>query len=343
MSKKLIAIASALALSVAGFALPSSAAIETISGGNNANGLAPASAVVVPVPDNNEIAAGNLVTITVKSTQGKTVSATASAGVKLLTATTGSDGAWTSKDGSQTFSAIWSGIDITFYAFTTSTATGTVVVNDGIGNSQTRYIKGSAGAPYNIDVTTPNFVGAGASAQILVKVTDVFGNAIQGLTTDVARKSATVAAEPGSGTTGGDLDAATGNGEAIHASLVGGDAAIDTDAGVAVADGTATGIFQYDNKLKGYVGYLVGRSTDGQIALSVKLNPSVTAVEGLAAPKDTFFKVINSGDQTAQIATLQAQIDTMRPKANSVTKKRYNTLARKWNAAFPSQRVALKK
>jgi hypothetical protein len=340
MSKKLIAIASALALSAAGFALPSSAAIETISGGNNADGLAPASAVVVPVPDNNEIAAGNLVTITVKSTQGKTVSATASAGVKLLTATTGSDGAWTSKDGSQTFSAIWSGLDITFYAFTTSTATGTVVVNDGIGNSQTRYIKGSAGAPYNIEVTTPNFVGAGASAQILVKVTDVFGNAIQGATTDVARKSATSVASAGTSA----LADATGGLEEIHASLVGGDAEIDTDAGTDVTGGvTATGIFDYDNKLKGYVGYLVGRTTDGQIALSVKLDPAATAVDGLAAPRDTFFKVINSGDQTAQIATLQAQIDTMRPKANSVTKKRYNTLARKWNAAFPSQRVALKK
>jgi hypothetical protein len=342
MSKKLIAIASALALSVAGFALPSSAAIVSIAGGIG-NGLAPASATAVDVPDNNEIASGNLVTYTVASSSGKTVSATASAGVKLLTATTSSDGAWTSKDGSQTFSAIYSGNNIVFYAFTTSTATGTVVINDGIGNSETRYIKGNAGAPYNIEVTTPNFVGAGASAQILVKVTDVFGNAIQGATTDVARKSATSAASAGTS----DLATATGSAsDVIEAEVVGGDAAIDEDAGADVtpaSGGTDTGVFDYDHKLKGYVGYLVGRTTDGQIALSVKLAPETTAVDGLAAPKATFFKVINSGDQTAQIATLQAQIDTMRPKAKSVTKKRYNTLARKWNAAFPSQRVALKK
>ena len=328
MSKKLIAIASALALSAAGFALPTSAAV--VSGNGNA-GVSPATAVAVDVPDNNEIAAGNLVTYTVASTQGKTVSATASAGVKLLTATTGSDGAWTSKDGSQTFSAIWSGTDITFYAFTTSTAVGTVVINDGIGNSETRYITGNAGAAYNIAVTTPNFVGAGASAQILVKVTDVFGNAIQGLTTDVARKSATVAAA----TTGTQTVGAALSSPAIAATAVGGDALVDGNIDATSAGGTAA--FQYDHKLKGYVGYLVGRTTEGQIALSVKLDAAATAVEGLAAPKDTFFKVINSGDQTAQIAALQAIVD------RKVSKKKYNTLARKWNAAFPSQKVALKK
>ncbi len=46
---------------------------------------------------------------------------------------------------------------------------------------------------------------------------------------------------------------------------------------------------------------------------------------------------------TAQVAALTAQLAESRPKATSVTKKKYNTLARKWNAAFPSQKVALKK
>jgi plastocyanin len=332
MSKKLIAIASAIALSAAGFALPTSAAIVSTNGGNN--GLTAASPVSVPVPDDNAIDSGDLVTFIVASSSGKTVSATASAGIKLLASANNSGEIWTSKDGSQTFSAIHAGNDITFYAFTTSTTTGTVVINDGIGNSQTRFVKGTAGAPYNIAVTAPNFVGAGASAQILVKVTDVFGNAIEGATTDVARTSATAATPTVGGATGKTLGAQP-SGNTIDATVVGGDAAVDGNAG-ATTTGTPA-VFEYSHKHKGYVGYLVGRSTDGQIALSVKLATEVTPVDGLAAPKDSFFKVLNSGDQTAQIAALQAIVD------RKVSKKKYNTLARKWNAAFPSQRVALKK
>ncbi len=53
---------------------------------------------------------------------------------------------------------------------------------------------------------------------------------------------------------------------------------------------------------------------------------------------------------TAQVAALQASVvamqailDVSRLDENSVTQKKYNTLARKWNEAFPSQAVALKK
>jgi hypothetical protein len=44
-----------------------------------------------------------------------------------------------------------------------------------------------------------------------------------------------------------------------------------------------------------------------------------------------------------RIAVLTTQLAASRPIATSVTKKRYNTLARKWNAANPGAKVALKK
>jgi hypothetical protein len=66
-------------------------------------------------------------------------------------------------------------------------------------------------------------------------------------------------------------------------------------------------------------------------------------VTGFADSADDILAVVNYAGASSQVATLTAQIATMRPKATSVTKKRYNTLARKWNAAFPSQKVKLKK
>jgi hypothetical protein len=67
---------------------------------------------------------------------------------------------------------------------------------------------------------------------------------------------------------------------------------------------------------------------------------SATAVAGLAAPKNTIYAVVNAAgasDLAAKVAELQKIVD------RKVTKKRFNTLAKKWNAAFPSQAVKLKK
>jgi hypothetical protein len=105
--------------------------------------------------------------------------------------------------------------------------------------------------------------------------------------------------------------------------------------------------FQWDDKRKAYVAFLVGRSTDGQIALSVSLqdgSADVTDIDGLALPKATAFSVINSGDQSVAVAALQKQVADLQVIVDrKVSKKRFNTLARKWNRAFPSQAVTLKK
>jgi hypothetical protein len=67
--------------------------------------------------------------------------------------------------------------------------------------------------------------------------------------------------------------------------------------------------------------------------------------------------IVNSADSATALAAAQSQITALQANVtaltaqlavsrlieNSVTQKKYNTLARKWNAAFPSQRVALKK
>jgi hypothetical protein len=325
MSKKLIAVSAAFALALTGLVGIAPANATTSLAGGTGDGLAATTATVIPVPSDNEVDTGDLITYTVSSAAAKTVTATATGGVKLLLETTDAAGDdFPASAGTQSISqSTGAATSVTIYAFTTSTTTGTVVINDGIGNTQTFYVKGSAGDPYNIKVTAPQFVGAGQNGKVDVVVTDVFGNAI--VTNTASRLDSVV------------------SGFDINGTVVGGDASILTDSQA----------FTYDTIRKAYVGNIVGRTTSGQIALSVSLTSSdaaITKVIGLADPVDSFFAVLNGGDQTATITALQAQVAALtaqlaesRPKATSVTKKRFNTLARKWNAANPGARVALKK
>jgi hypothetical protein len=62
------------------------------------------------------------------------------------------------------------------------------------------------------------------------------------------------------------------------------------------------------------------------------------------------FSSVNAADLAAQVTALTAQVTALTAQLavsrlieNSVTQKKYNTLVRKWNAAFPSNKVALKK
>ena len=80
-------------------------------------------------------------------------------------------------------------------------------------------------------------------------------------------------------------------------------------------------------------------------------NPFVTTIDlgvpdvvGMVKAKDSYVAVINNTGAATQITTLTAQVAALTTQlAASVTKKRFNKLARKWNRAFPSQKVALKK
>jgi hypothetical protein len=324
MSKKLIAVASAaaLALSVLVGVAPASAT-TTVSGGGNNSGATAALAKVVTVPADNAVATGEMVTFTVSSATDRTVSATATGGIKLLTATADADGdEFKSTDGVQTL-GISTGVStsVTFYAFTTSTTASTVVVNDGVGNTQTFYIKGTAGPAYNIDVTAPSSVATtGTGSAMQIKVTDVFGNALESLG-------------------GAGLDITTlGSGSSVWT----------TAASPAEITAPFTTTANYNDTKKVFEVNLRS-STGGGVAVNVALREATAApaapaeVTGLAKPRAAFFASINATDLAAQVATLTAQLADSRSKAKSVTKKRFNTLARKWNAAFPSQAVKLKK
>jgi hypothetical protein len=71
---------------------------------------------------------------------------------------------------------------------------------------------------------------------------------------------------------------------------------------------------------------------------------------GFAAPKNVVFATSNSGSLSAQVTALTAQVTALQAqlaalqiiKDRKVSKLKYNRLARKWNAAFPSNKVWVK-
>jgi hypothetical protein len=324
MSKKLIAVASAaaLALSVLVGVAPASAT-TTVSGGGNNSGLTAALAKVVTVPADNAVATSEVVTFTVSSAADRTVSATATGGIKLLTTTADADGdEFKSTDGVQTL-GISTGVStsVTFYAFTTSTTASTVVVNDGVGNTQTFYIKGTSVTPYNIAVTAPSSLSTSADGNDLtIVVTDIFGNALETL-----------------------------SGYHLTFSLVGAEikkedatTALTTDSGK-----QSTADDDWDSVAKNFAYSIVSPAATGA-AVSIKLSTdtagtAVPAITGFAKPVATYFKSFSTADLTAQVTALTAQVAALQVIVDrKVTKKRYNTLARKWNRAFPSQKVWVK-
>jgi hypothetical protein len=326
MSKKLIAVAAAAALALTGLVgiAPATASVSVAyTSGNDVNAdskmyataaLATAGSAAIDVPSNNVLEYTNtanrdsLLKVVVTAASGDAVEATASAGKIVTGVLDSADDEQDSKAGASTYSKAATG-NVTFYVFTTSSAVQSLTIKVN-GNTSVKYFKADAGPAYNIkSVTVPDSVIVGvtpSSDNLKIAITDVFGNNVSGAT--------------------------------VTASVLGGGGAIE---------GSTTANPDYDSDDKVYEAKL-SATTSGAFALSVTI--SATDVDGLPDAVDSYFKTINSSDAaasitalTAQVAALQAQLEASRPKATSVTKKRFNTLARKWNAANPGSRVALKK
>jgi hypothetical protein len=323
MSKKLIAVASAAALALTGLVgiAPATASVSVAyTSGNDVDAnskmyataaLATAGSAAIDVPSNNVLEYTNtadrdsLLKVVVTASSGDAVEATASAGKIVEDELDSADDEQDSKAGASTYSKSATG-NVTFYVFTTSTAVQTLTIKVN-GNTSVKYFKAAAGPAYNIkSVTVPDSVIEGAtpsSDNLKIAITDVFGNNVSGAT--------------------------------VNAAVLGGGGAVD--------DATP----DYDSDAKVYEAK-VSATASGSFALSVTI--TAEDVDGLPDAVDSFFKTINSSDAaasitalTAQVAALTAQLAESRPIATSVTKKKFNTLARKWNAANPGNKVALKK
>jgi hypothetical protein len=89
--------------------------------------------------------------------------------------------------------------------------------------------------------------------------------------------------------------------------------------------------------------YEVIVTSSGTAPFVASLDIGAAAVAGFPAAADSFAVVINSTGVAAQIAALTAQLAALTIiKDRKVSKLKYNRLAKKWNAAFPSQKVWVK-
>jgi hypothetical protein len=325
MSKKLIAIAAAAALALTGLvATPASAAnidkvaITTSGAGTSTTDVAShadADAAVTAATAMTSrtldytvsgTTTRNVVRFDVTTNAGTDVTITSTGAVKVIDKLTDAAGAALKVDaGSQKISAktITGALTYTFYAFTTSTTAGTVVIETPA-TKRTYYVKSLAGAPYNIaNVTWPKTLTSGQSAgddntnNVTWNVTDVFGNAI-------AADHGTIAGFSSAGT-----------------------AAFGTQ-----AYSTTTKLIK--NQVTGTLG--------SSVSLSITLTAPDYSANGWPKPVKSVFTTISAGDLATQVTTLTAQVATLTASVSALTAD-YNALAAKWNKRVASKTAPKKK
>jgi hypothetical protein len=322
MSKKLIAVASAAALALTALVgvAPASATVTlTVSGTDSGAGTS-ASPYLESVPVANILDAATSIAVAATTTVGDVMTVTATGGVRILDVVTGTDAdkLYTAASGTQSYTATATTTSTSFIVYNTSTTAGTIQVSLKSATASATgapvYVQGVVGTSYNFNVVAPTTTTTNTASEVLITVTDQFGNALE----NVAAASTLIA--------GADSVAGLGTLPTL---------------------GAAT----WDATRKVYVASLSAVTTPTEFAYILTVaSGDVADVGGLAkANRGGFFQINSAATATAnaaataQIAALTAQLAASRPKATSVTKKKYNTLARKWNAAFPSQKVALKK
>jgi hypothetical protein len=133
------------------------------------------------VPSDNKVDLADTVKFVVTVPTGTIVRATA-ADAKLVTALDAVGAEVPASAGAASVEInTGSGTTATFYAFTTKTTAGSVVVTAG-GSSSTYYLKGLAGPAYNLSVSVPTVAGLGSDVDFTATATDVFGNVVENAT-----------------------------------------------------------------------------------------------------------------------------------------------------------------
>jgi hypothetical protein len=316
MSKKLIAVASAAALALTALVgvAPAQASVTAAITGNGTNASGPGTAlapVTQSVPHQNTLATDGSAAIVFSSTaDGDKISITTSGAVKITAAeTAGSADLNVTTLGTQNFTATASTTSFNAFAFTT--------------NEVVTEIKWSVTRPSTGATNSGSFwiqgVDAGVAEVHTLEVVAAPTVLAKGATTEIRVLLKDVFGNPIEAT----VSAANVTGAANTASLV-------WDAANKWHDATITS------------------STDRAFALTIDGNGATadddTEVLGFAGNKMSTVVILNGAGAAAQQTALTAQVAALTAQvAKRVSKKKYNTLARKWNAAFPSQKVALKK
>jgi hypothetical protein len=247
----------------------------------------------------------------------RAVTITSGAGATLLNEKPDTTNKYTAKSGSKSLSLTSSSTgSVEFWVYTTSTAKTKITVSYAAAAGKEDsdavefYVQGTANEllAWNLAVDAVKPVAVGKSGFVTLKVTDVFGNDI---------------------TDDGDVD------ELVSLTVAGAGSA------------NTGGVFVYHATSKTLrASFDVTRSGTYGIGVELDADDTDTVVDSASwgAAKSVFFTSITGAALDVQVANLTAQVAALQAIVDrKVKKKRFNTLARKWNAAFPSQAVKLKK
>jgi hypothetical protein len=328
MSKKLIAVAAAAALALTGLVAvaPASAVgpfgVLTTQAGThshaNADGSTADKELTMLVPSQdvlryNETNAsydsnttGTLLRFKVTTpVGGAAVTATAAGGgAKLVTQAQVTAGSLTTASGAATISVTSdTNGEVSFYAYTTSTADSTITVASG-SSSTVLYVKGISAKTnsYKLNFTaSPVDTAPSGKVTFTGTITDMFGNVMKSV--DAADLTTTGL--------GGNLGAITEGDFAQNATT-------------SVITFTA-----------------VNRDTTGAAAISIAMHTSLapaagapTKITAFGTPVGTQFFTVNAVDLSAQVTALTAQVAAL--------KADYNALAAKWNKRVASKKAPKK-
>ena len=364
--KAAIVIAAALT-STALVIAPSSAAplAVTVAGAaNTTTALAPATA---NVPADNKVDAADAVALVATADTGTVVTFASTGGVRIVLALDNAPVAPVlASAGTTTYSATSQGAALTVYAFTTSTATGSVTITNGA-YSTIVYVKGIAGSAYNVGLTVPSAVAVGTIPSVAVNVTDVFGNAVGGETVTATLIGATWAdasisksiVTSTAANVSADSTLTLGSKAEKLATAVAGTVTI-----AATGATSATAVTGLAAPVKAVVGSFTVTDLNGTItalnarvaALTAEITVANAALvaerAGRAADKIAADKALadavaksatDSATATAAANTAKVASDLAAATAAAKYKAEYNALAKKWNAKNPKAKVALKK
>jgi outer membrane murein-binding lipoprotein Lpp len=316
MSKKLIAVASAAALALSalvGIAPANAAPFNVVVTGAQApvstststadrfgDGTTSAKAYKVAVPSADVLrfetespASGNtadnvrgtaikLVVTTPGDTDAITVTTTG--GIEVVTDTVfDASTAPTTASGVTSLTDVAAAGTATIYAYTTSTATGTIVVSAG-GSSRTIYLAGLSTWAYKLNLSAPATAALSGKVTMTGTIVDAFGN---NLTTAL---------------TWGSFDF----------TQVGATAPANTTAG-----------FSYSSTTKAYSITWTAPATAQGVAIQATLKDAnlPTAVTAFGTPVSTVFGSVSVQDLTAQVTALTAQVAALKADYNALAER----------------------
>jgi len=197
-SLKKLALVTAAALTGSLLSVAPASAVPTIAVSVAGTAVTTAAAAATPatvtVPADNSVDAADAVKFELTGVETGTVVSAVAANALIVPALATLSAPVTASAGSAALTInTGTGTTATFFVFTKNTVTGSVVITNG-GNTWTFYVKGTAGAGYNLEFAPAATGNTSSVVKVKAKVTDVFGNAVAGVTPTSSAVNLTVGA-----------------------------------------------------------------------------------------------------------------------------------------------------